>query len=223
MSARTIEPSADPATDVEWAATRLARPHARAGLAVKRLADVVLALAMLVALIPLFVAVLLLLGFAGEGVIERRTRLGRDGRTLTLIRFRALPGGAVGRWLERAGARELPLLLTVLRGRMSFVGPRPVAPGQRLHRAAASAGAGSDRAGRSVRRRLRRAVDALERRAVARRAPRALTTACRTAARRPRPARRGRRRAASDGGRPAPRPGTRTGPGRARCARSRPS
>jgi len=114
---------------VEWAATRLARPHARVGLAVKRLADVVLALAMLVALIPLFVAVLLLLGFAGEGVIERRTRLGRDGRRLTLIRFRTLPGGSVGRWLERAGARELPLLLTVLRGRMSFVGPRPVAPG----------------------------------------------------------------------------------------------
>ena len=114
---------------MEWAATRLARPHARAGLAVKRLADVVLALAMLVALIPLFVAVLLLLGFAGEGVIERRTRLGRDGRTLTLIRFRALPGGTVGRWLERAGARELPLLLTVLRGRMSFVGPRVMSSG----------------------------------------------------------------------------------------------
>jgi lipopolysaccharide/colanic/teichoic acid biosynthesis glycosyltransferase len=129
VSARTIELSAAPATDVERAANRLARPRARAALAVKRLADVVLALAMLVAVIPLVLAVLLLLGFAGEGVIERRTRLGRNGQLLTLIRFRTLPGGAVGRWLERAGARELPLLLTVLRGRMSFVGPRPVAPG----------------------------------------------------------------------------------------------
>ncbi|MDA0170828.1 sugar transferase [Solirubrobacter taibaiensis] len=129
MSAQTIDRGLGRSPDVERAAARLAQPHARAALAVKRLADVVLALAMLVALVPLFLAVLLLLGFAGEGMIERRQRLGRDGRTLTLVRFRALPGGAVGRWLERAGARELPLLLTVLRGRMSFVGPRPVAPG----------------------------------------------------------------------------------------------
>jgi lipopolysaccharide/colanic/teichoic acid biosynthesis glycosyltransferase len=48
---------------------------------------------------------------------------------MRLTRFRALPGGAVGRWLERAGARELPLLFTVLRGRMSFVGPRVMSSG----------------------------------------------------------------------------------------------
>ncbi len=64
-----------------------------------------------------------------EGMVERRTRLGRHGRSVVLTRFQALPGGAVGRWLERAGARELPLLLAVLRGRVSFVGPRMVEPG----------------------------------------------------------------------------------------------
>ena len=115
--------------DVEQAAARLARPRTRVALACKRLADVVLALAMLVALLPLFVVLLGLLGFAGEGVVERRTRLGRNGRALRLTRFCALPGGAFGRWLERMGARELPLLFGVLRGRLSFVGPAMMAPG----------------------------------------------------------------------------------------------
>ena len=66
---------------------------------------------------------------------------------MVLTRFRELPGGAVGRWLERAGARELPLLLTVLRGRLSFVGPRVVAARdrRRTHRAATADGAGPDR------------------------------------------------------------------------------
>lgn len=101
----------------------------RAALAGKRLADVALALALIVAVLPLILVVVLLLAFAGDGLIEQRARLGRNGRSMKLTRFRTLPGGAFGRWLERAGARELPLLFTVLRGRMSFVGPRVTASG----------------------------------------------------------------------------------------------
>jgi lipopolysaccharide/colanic/teichoic acid biosynthesis glycosyltransferase len=114
--------------DVERAAQRLARPLTRAGLIAKRGLDVVLALAMLVALLPLFVVVWALLGFAGEGFVEHRTRLGRHGHLVVLTRFRELPGGAFGHWLERLGARELPLLMAVVRGRLSFVGPSVVAP-----------------------------------------------------------------------------------------------
>jgi lipopolysaccharide/colanic/teichoic acid biosynthesis glycosyltransferase len=117
-------------TDVERAAQRLARPGARAGLVAKRLLDILLALAMLLALLPLFVVVIALLAFGGSGAwLDRRTRLGRHGRPVLLSRFRELPGGGVGRALERIGARELPLLFAVLRGRLSFVGPRAVAPG----------------------------------------------------------------------------------------------
>lgn len=116
--------------DVERAARRLARPAARVALLLKRTADVVLALVMMVALLPVLLLVLALLLFAGDGGwIEKRQRLGRNGRTVTLTRFCALPGGAVGHWLERAGARELPLLFAVLRGKLSFVGPRALAPG----------------------------------------------------------------------------------------------
>jgi lipopolysaccharide/colanic/teichoic acid biosynthesis glycosyltransferase len=119
----------DRSPDVERAAERLARLPARFALAIKRALDLLLALAMLVALLPMFLVVLLLLAFAGDGMIERRVRLGRHGRAIVLTRFHALPGGMFGRGLERVGARELPLLFAVLRGRLSFVGPRALPPG----------------------------------------------------------------------------------------------
>ena len=129
MSTQAMERQEDRSPDVARAAQRLGRPLARVSLALKRLSDIVLALVMLVALLPLLIVVVLLLVFAGDGWIEKRMRLGRNGRSVVLVRFRALPGGAFGRGLERIGARELPLLLSVLRGRLSFVGPRAVEPG----------------------------------------------------------------------------------------------
>jgi lipopolysaccharide/colanic/teichoic acid biosynthesis glycosyltransferase len=124
-----MERQEDRSPDVARAAQRLAKPRARLSLGLKRLLDVVLALVMLLALLPVLLAVVLLLAFAGDGWIEKRMRLGRDGRSIVLTRFRELPGGAFGRALERIGARELPVLLAVLRGRLSFVGPRATAPG----------------------------------------------------------------------------------------------
>jgi len=88
----------------------------------------VLALAMIVAVAPLFALVMVLLAFGGGGWLERRTRLGRHGRPVVLSRFRELPG-AFGRGLARIGTRELPLLFAVLRGRLSFVGPRALPAG----------------------------------------------------------------------------------------------
>ena len=126
---QAMERRLDRSPDVERAAARLARPHARLALATKRLFDIVVALAMLVSLLPLFAVVLALLAFAGEGWLEQRVRLGRQGRPVVLTRFCELPGGDFGRVLERLGARELPLLVAVLRGRLSFVGPRVLPPG----------------------------------------------------------------------------------------------
>jgi lipopolysaccharide/colanic/teichoic acid biosynthesis glycosyltransferase len=116
--------------DVEQAARRLARPAARVALLLKRTVDVALALVMIVALLPVLILVVGLLLVAGDGGwIERRQRLGRNGRAVVLTRFRELPGGSLGRGLERVGARELPLLFAVLRGKLSLVGPRALAPG----------------------------------------------------------------------------------------------
>jgi lipopolysaccharide/colanic/teichoic acid biosynthesis glycosyltransferase len=115
--------------DVIGAAERLLRRRARFRLAAKRAFDVALALAMLVALLPLFMLATALLAGRG-GWLERRVRLGRDGRSLRLWRFRPLPG-RFGRVLERAGVRELPLLLSVIGGGLSFVGPRALLPDER--------------------------------------------------------------------------------------------
>ena len=115
--------------DVIGAAERLLRQRARFRLGAKRAFDFALALVLLVALLPLILLVaVLLVGRAGW--LERRERLGRDGRPLHLWRFRPLPGG-VGRVLERAGVRELPLLLSVIGGGLSFVGPRALALDER--------------------------------------------------------------------------------------------
>ena len=162
--------------------------------------DVVLALAMLVALLPLFVVVLLLLAFAGDGWLERRVRLGRNGRSIVLTRFRELPGGAFGRGLERVGARELPLLLAVLRGRLSFVGPRALPPGTGAghtgpRRLMAPGLTGPAQRGCDDGEADAALDDAyvanwslwVDARLLAGRRPKLLTTACRRAARRPRP------------------------------------
>lgn len=129
VSTQAVERREDRFPDVERAAQRLARPRARFALVCKRSVDIVLALTMLIALLPILIIVGLLLAFAGDCWLEQRRRVGRNGRPVVLSRFPELPGGAVGRALERIGARELPLLFAVLRGKLSFVGPRAVAPG----------------------------------------------------------------------------------------------
>jgi lipopolysaccharide/colanic/teichoic acid biosynthesis glycosyltransferase len=128
VAAQTRQRTPTRTTDVEAAALRLQRPVARLALLMKRSLDIALASVMLVALVPLLLVVAVLFAVRHESWFERRVRLGRDGRTLGLARFRPLPG-AMGRMLERTGARDVPLLFAVVTGRLSFVGPRPLPPG----------------------------------------------------------------------------------------------
>jgi exopolysaccharide biosynthesis polyprenyl glycosylphosphotransferase len=83
---------------------------------------------------------------AGRGIIHRQQRVGRFGTVFTLYKFRTmvvdaeLMTGAVKAeaadprivpglaWVRRARLDELPQFLNVLRGEMSFVGPRPERP-----------------------------------------------------------------------------------------------
>jgi lipopolysaccharide/colanic/teichoic acid biosynthesis glycosyltransferase len=110
----------------------------------KRVTDLLGALLLLVVLSPVLALVALaILISMGKPVTFRQERLGRDLRPFTLFKFRTMVRDAevasgpvlaenedpritpVGRFLRTYRLDELPQLLNILRGEMSFVGPRP--------------------------------------------------------------------------------------------------
>ncbi|MFC1419736.1 sugar transferase [Streptacidiphilus cavernicola] len=122
-------------------------PLDRPSWAVKRATDVLLAGAGLLLVSPVLAACAVAVRIdGGPGVLFRQERVGLDGRTFTVLKFRSLrPAddqeantrwnisddhrmGGVGRFLRRTSLDELPQLWNVLRGEMSLVGPRPERP-----------------------------------------------------------------------------------------------
>jgi sugar transferase (PEP-CTERM system associated) len=122
-------------------------PQGRTRRVVKRAFDVVMAslLLMLAAPVMLAAAIAIFLE-SGRPIIFRQERVGLGGRTFWLLKFRSMRPDAekdgvprwacdddpritpVGRFLRRSRIDELPQLINVLRGEMSFVGPRPERP-----------------------------------------------------------------------------------------------
>lgn len=113
----------------------------------KRSFDVTVAALALVAFAPvLLVAALAILLEDGRPVFYSQQRMGRDGKTFSILKLRSMGVDAekksgpvwavgsdrrvtrVGRLLRRTSIDELPQLLNVLRGEMSIVGPRPERP-----------------------------------------------------------------------------------------------
>ena len=111
-----------------------------------RLLDVALAAVGLLLLTPLLAAIAVAVKLTSRGqALYHAARVGKNGRTFTLIKFRSMfvPASSdqprltrhgdvritpVGRILRRWKLDELPQLYNVLRGDMSLVGPRPEDP-----------------------------------------------------------------------------------------------
>ncbi|MGI8666437.1 MAG: sugar transferase [Jatrophihabitans sp.] len=126
----------------------------------KGLFDRGVAASALLALSPLFIGLLLAVRFTSSGpALFRQVRVGRDGRTFTMLKFRSMYTDAeqrlaaiesqndhgegvlfkmrndprvtsVGRWLRKFSLDELPQLINVVNGSMSLVGPRPPLPSE---------------------------------------------------------------------------------------------
>ncbi|WP_371860560.1 sugar transferase [Paenibacillus chibensis] len=124
----------------------------------KRIQDVCFSLAGLILLSPLLLLIALLIKVEDPkgAVIFAQTRVGKNGKTFKMYKFRSMVSGAeamlgklmeqneisgamfkmkndpritrVGRFIRKTSLDELPQLMNVLKGNMSLVGPRPPLP-----------------------------------------------------------------------------------------------
>jgi len=108
--------------------------------------DYVMAICGVIFLAPLLVIVAILIKLTSKGnMFYTQGRIGRYGKTFTIIKFRSMTvdhgdsntvtvGGDMritkfGAFMRKYKLDELPELLNILKGDMSFVGPRPDLPG----------------------------------------------------------------------------------------------
>ena len=97
-----------------------------------RIADVLIAAALLVFTFPLMMFIALAIKLESSGpALYRRHRLGRNGRQFTLLSFRTTSGGRsaretrIGEFLQYTWIADLPQLVNVLRGDITLVGQFP--------------------------------------------------------------------------------------------------
>ena len=113
-------------------------------LALKRGSDFIIAALGFIITLPLWLIIVPLIKMTSHGpIIFKQQRVGRDSKPFIIYKFRTMkvednnfqPVGdhdkritPVGRFLRQTRLDELPQFINILRGEMSFIGPRPERP-----------------------------------------------------------------------------------------------
>ena len=111
---------------------------------VKRVLDFIIALMALIALSPVMLVVAIIIKLTSPGpVIFKQKRIGLNGKVFEIYKFRSMVVGAekqgsgvysgkgdarvtgIGKIIRATSIDELPQFVNILKGEMSFVGPRP--------------------------------------------------------------------------------------------------
>ena len=117
--------------------------HNPIGLRVKRILDIILSIFLLMTTAPLMLLTALLIYFTSRGpAIYSQRRVGEGGREFIIYKFRSMVINAedsgspwthlnderitnIGKFIRLTRIDELPQVINVLKGEMSFIGPRP--------------------------------------------------------------------------------------------------
>ena len=121
--------------------------RSRTTLLLKRVIDIALSLLFLVVTAPLLIVLAIAIQLESRGgIIYSQERVGHHGKVFRVLKFRSMRSDAeahngaqwatandtrvtrIGRFIRRYRLDELPQLINILRGEMSFVGPRPERP-----------------------------------------------------------------------------------------------